>query len=184
MTAVGWLQIIAFFVVLILLVKPLGGYMARVFEGKRTLMSPVLAPIERFFYRLAGIKPEAEMDWKVYAFAMLLFSVIGVVFLYLLQRLQGILPLNPQKMGAVSPDLSLNTAVSFVTNTNWQNYGGESTLSYLTQMAGLTVQNFMSAAVGIAIAIAFIRGFVRHNARTLGAAIVTLLHETAAGSGR
>jgi K+-transporting ATPase ATPase A chain len=168
MTAIGWLQIIAYFVLLILLVRPIGGYMARVFEGKRTFMSPVMAPIERFFYRLAGIKPEAEMDWKVYAFAMLLFSVIGVVFLYLLQRLQGILPLNPQKMGNVSPDLSMNTAVSFVTNTNWQNYGGESTLSYLTQMMGLTVQNFMSAAVGIAIAIAFIRGFVSHNARTLG----------------
>jgi K+-transporting ATPase ATPase A chain len=168
MTIIGWLQIIAYFVLLILLVKPLGGYMARVFEGKRTFMSPVLAPIERFFYRLAGINPEGEMDWKVYAFAMLLFSVIGIVFLYLLQRLQGIFPLNPQKMANVSPDLSLNTAVSFVTNTNWQNYGGESSLSYLTQMVGLTVQNFMSAAVGIAIAIAFIRGFVRHNARTLG----------------
>jgi K+-transporting ATPase ATPase A chain len=168
MTAIGWLQIIAYFVLLILLVKPLGGYMARVFEGRRTFISPVLAPIERLFYRLAGVNTDAEMDWKVYAFAMILFSVIGIIFLYLLQRLQGLLPLNPQGMGAVSPDLSLNTAVSFTTNTNWQNYGGESTLSYLTQMLGLTVQNFMSAAVGIAIAIAFIRGFVRHNARTLG----------------
>ena len=168
MTAIGWFQIIAFFAVLILLVKPLGGYMARVFEGRRTFMSPVLEPIEHFFYRLAGVHPETEMNWKVYAFAMLLFGVIGVVFLYLLQRLQGFLPLNPQGMGAVSPDLSLNTAVSFVTNTNWQNYGGESTMSYLTQMMGLTVQNFMSAAAGIAIAIAFIRGFVRHNAHTLG----------------
>jgi K+-transporting ATPase ATPase A chain len=168
MTAIGWFQIIAYFILLILLVKPLGGYMARVFEGKRSFMSPVLAPVERFFYRLAGINPETEMDWKVYAFAMLLFSVIGIIFLYLLQRLQGILPLNPQKMVNVSPDLSLNTAVSFTTNTNWQNFGGEATLSYLTQMAGLTVQNFMSAAVGMAIAIAFIRGFVRHNARTLG----------------
>jgi K+-transporting ATPase ATPase A chain len=168
MTAIGWLQIIAYFVLLILLVKPLGGYMARVFEGRRTFISPVLVPIERLFYRLAGVNTDAEMDWKVYAFAMILFSVIGIIFLYLLQRLQGLLPLNPQGMGAVSPDLSLNTAVSFTTNTNWQNYGGESTLSYLTQMLGLTVQNFMSAAVGIAIAIAFIRGFVRHNARTLG----------------
>jgi K+-transporting ATPase ATPase A chain len=168
MTTIGWLQIIAYFVVLILLVKPVGGYMARVFQGERTFMTPVLAPVERLFYRLAGINPEAEMDWKVYAFAMLLFSAIGVVFLYLLQRLQGLLPLNPQGMGAMAPDLSLNTAVSFVTNTNWQNYGGESTMSYLTQMLGLTVQNFMSAAAGIAIAIAFIRGFARHNAHTLG----------------
>jgi K+-transporting ATPase ATPase A chain len=168
MTAIGWLQIIAYFLVLILLVKPLGGYMARVFEGKRTFMSPVLEPIERFFYRLAGVHPETEMNWKIYAFAMLLFSVIGVMFLYLLQRLQGLLPLNPQRLVTVSPDLALNTAVSFVTNTNWQNYGGEATMSYLTQMMGMTVQNFMSAAVGIAIAIAFIRGFVRHNARTLG----------------
>jgi K+-transporting ATPase ATPase A chain len=178
MTTIGWLQIIAYFVVLILLVKPVGSYMARVFQGERTFLTPVLAPVERLFYRLAGVSPDAEMDWKVYAIAMLLFSVISVVFLYLLQRLQGVLPLNPQGMGAVPPDLSLNTAVSFVTNTNWQNYGGESTMSYLTQMLGLTVQNFMSAAVGIAIAIAFIRGFSRHNARTLGNFWVDLTRAT------
>jgi len=178
MTTMGWLQIIAYFVVLILLVKPVGGYMARVFQGERTFLTPVLAPLERLFYRLAGIKPEAEMDWKIYAFTMLLFSVIGVVFLYLLQRLQGVLPLNPQGMAAVPPDLSLNTAVSFLTNTNWQNYVGEATLSYLTQMLGLTVQNFLSAAVGIAIAIAFIRGFTRHNTRLLGNFWVDLTRAT------
>ena len=168
MTIMGWLQILAFLGVLILLVKPVGGSMARVFQGERTLLSPVLGPVERLFYRLAGVDPQAEMDWKVYTFALLLFSLIGVVFLYLLQRLQGLLPLNPQGLAGVAPDLSLNTAVSFVTNTNWQNYAGESTLSYLTQMLGLTVQNFMSAAAGMAVAIAFMRALTRHNAHTLG----------------
>ncbi len=146
MTLEGWLQIIVYLAVLVVLVKPLGLYMARVYQGERTFLSPVLGPVERLVYRLCRIDPQQEMDWKVYSVAVLLFSAVSFVFLYLLQRLQGILPLNPQGLGAVSPDLSLNTAVSFVTNTNWQNYGGESTLSYLTQMLGLTVQNFLSAA--------------------------------------
>ena len=168
MTFYGWLQIIVFFVVLILLVKPLGLYMARVYQGERTFLNPAFAPIERLLYRLAGIRPEDEMDWKGYALAVLLFSLIGFVFLYLLQRIQGFLPLNPAGMGAVSPDSSLNTAVSFVSNTNWQGYAGETTMSYLTQMLGLTVQNFVSAAAGMAILVAFIRGLVRHNTRDLG----------------
>jgi len=178
MTTIGWLQIVIYFVVLILLVKPLGGYMAKVYQGERTFMSPLIAPVERLIYRLAGIDPATEMDWKVYTVAMLLFSLIGFIFLYLLQRLQGFLPLNPTGMGAVSPDLSLNTAVSFITNTNWQNYGGESTMSYLTQMVGFTVQNFISAAAGMAILVAFIRGFVRHNTKELGNFWVDLTRST------
>jgi potassium-transporting ATPase potassium-binding subunit len=168
MTFLGWLQILIYFVVLVLLVKPLGSYMARVFQGERTFLDPVLGPLERLFYRLSGVNPQDEMDWKVYAIAMLLFSAISVVFVYLLQRIQGWLPLNPQGLGAVSPDLAFNTAVSFATNTNWQNYGGETTLSYLTQMAGLTVQNFVSAAAGMAILAAFIRAFARHETTNLG----------------
>jgi potassium-transporting ATPase potassium-binding subunit len=178
MTTIGWLQIIFYFVVLILLVKPLGWYMAKVYQGERTFMSPLMAPVERFIYRLAGVDPATEMDWKVYAVAVLLFSIAGFIFLYLLQRLQGILPLNPMGMGAVTPDLSLNTAVSFITNTNWQNYGGEIILSYLTQMVGLTVQNFVSAAAGMAILIAFIRGFTRHNTNQLGNFWVDLTRST------
>ncbi len=159
----GWLQILLYFIVLVLLVKPLGLFMAKVYQGERTFLTPVVAPLERWIYHLAGIRPEEEMDWKTYAVAVLLFSAVGFVFLYLLQRTQGFLPLNPAGLGAVSPDLALNTAVSFVSNTNWQNYGGEFTLSYLTQMLGLTVQNFLSAAAGMAILIAFIRGLIRHN---------------------
>jgi potassium-transporting ATPase potassium-binding subunit len=168
MTTLGWLQIFFYFVVLILLVKPLGTFLTQVFQGRRNILTPVVAPIERVLYRLVGIDPVEEMDWKTYAVAFLLFSLAGIVFLYLLQRLQGILPLNPQNVGAINPALALNTAVSFVTNTNWQNYGGESTMSYLTQMVGMTVQNFLSAASGIALMIAFTRGFARHNSRTLG----------------
>ena len=168
MTGYGWMQLIAYFAALILLVKPLGLYMARVYQEKRTPLTPILAPLERLIYRLAGIHADDEMDWKTYAGAVLLFSLVGFVFLYLLQRLQGYLPLNPAGMGAVSPDSSLNTAVSFVSNTNWQGYGGETTMSYLTQMLGLTVQNFVSAAAGMAILVAFIRGLTRHNTRSLG----------------
>ncbi len=168
MTLNGWLQIIFYLVVLVLLTKPLGAFMANVYQGKRTFLTPVFAPLERLTYRIAGVNPADEMDWKIYTVAMLLFSVICFIFLYLLQRFQGILFLNPMGMGAVSPDLSLNTAVSFITNTNWQNYGGETTLSYLTQMVGLTVQNFVSAAAGMAILIAFIRGFTNHSSRNLG----------------
>jgi potassium-transporting ATPase potassium-binding subunit len=168
MTFNGWLQILFYLALLLLLAKPLGGFMARVYQGERTFLSPILAPVERLLYRMAGIKPEEEMDWKVYAVAMLLFSTVGFIFLYLLQRLQSFLPLNPVGMGAVSPDSSLNTAVSFVTNTNWQGYGGETTMSYLTQMLGLTVQNFVSAAAGMAMLVAFTRSFMRHNTRLLG----------------
>jgi potassium-transporting ATPase potassium-binding subunit len=178
MTLNGWLQIIVYFVVLILLVKPLGGFMAKVFQGQPTFLSPVVAPVERFVYRLARVNPTDEMDWKVYTFAMLLFNLIGFAFLYIILRIQGFLPFNPQGMGAMAPDLSLNTAVSFITNTNWQNYGGESTLSYLSQMLGLTVQNFMSAATGIAIAIAFIRAFTLHSAKTIGNFWVDLTRST------
>jgi len=155
-------------VVLVLLVKPLGLFMARVYQGERTFFTPIFAPLERLIYRLSGIHADDEMDWKTYAGAVLVFSLVGFVFLYLLQRLQGLLPFNPAGMGAVSADSSLNTAVSFITNTNWQGYGGETTMSYLTQMLGLTVQNFVSAAAGMAILVAFIRGLTRHNTRSLG----------------
>ncbi len=168
MTINGWLQIGLYLVVLVLLVKPLGAYMARVYQGERTFLDPVLRPVERFIYRIAGVRENAEMDWKVYTIAFLLFSLASLVVVYALQRLQGVLPLNPQGLGAVSPDSSWNTAVSFATNTNWQGYGGETTMSYLTQMLALTVQNFVSAAAGMAVLIAFIRSFARHNAQTLG----------------
>jgi len=147
---------------------PLGLYMARVFAGERTMLDPVLRPIERTIYRLCGIHPEAEETWVEYAVSMLLFSMIGMLVLYAMERLQYFLPFNPQKFGAVAPDLAFNTAASFTTNTNWQAYGGESTMSYFTQMAGLAFHNFVSAAAGIAIAIAVIRGFVRRSAKTIG----------------
>jgi K+-transporting ATPase ATPase A chain len=178
MTLNGWIQIVVFLVVLVLLVKPLGLYMAKVYQGERTFLTTILSPLERVTYRLAGIHPEDEMDWKTYAGTLLLFSAIGLVFLYLLQRLQGFLPLNPAGLGAVSPDSSLNTAVSFVTNTNWQDYGGEATMSYLTQMIGLTVQNFVSAAAGMAVLVAFIRGLTRRNTRNLGNFWVDLTRST------
>jgi K+-transporting ATPase ATPase A chain len=168
MTGNDILQLILYFGVLLLLAKPLGVYMARVYEGQPSGLDPVLGPVERLFYRLCGIKPEEEMSWKKYAGVVLLFSAAGMFFLYLLQRVQGMLPLNPQKFAGVPPDLSFNTAVSFITNTNWQNYGGESTMSYLTQMAGLGVQNFVSAAAGMAVLVAMIRGFKRHSAQTIG----------------
>jgi len=147
---------------------PLGIYMARVFAGERTMLDPLMRPLERTIYRLCGIHPEAEETWVEYAVSMLLFSMIGMVVLYAMERLQFYLPLNPQKFGAVAPDLAFNTAASFTTNTNWQAYGGESTMSYLTQMAGLAFHNFVSAAAGIAVAIAVIRGFVRRSAKTIG----------------
>jgi K+-transporting ATPase ATPase A chain len=161
-------QIILYFGVLWLFAKPLGVYMARVYEGQPSGMDSVLGPVERLFYRICGIKPDAEMGWKKYAEAVLLFSAAGLIFLYVLQRVQGMLPLNPQKFPAVSPDSSFNTAVSFITNTNWQGYGGETTMSYFTQMVGLTVQNFVSAAAGMAVLVAMIRGFKRHSAETIG----------------
>ncbi|MBK9051520.1 MAG: potassium-transporting ATPase subunit KdpA [Chloroflexi bacterium] len=168
MTILSWLQLIFYLVVLLLLAKPLGTHMARVYQGERTFLHPILQPVERLFYRALGTNPEAEMDWKTYAVAMLLFNLLGLLVVYLLQRLQAILPLNPEGLAAITPDSSWNTAVSFASNTNWQGYGGEVTMSYLTQMLGMTVQNFVSAAAGMATLIAFIRGFTRHTAQTIG----------------
>ena len=168
MTFNGWLQIALYCVLIILLTKPLGGYMTRVFDGDRTFLSPVLRPLERGLYRISGVDENEEQHWVAYAVAVLAFSFAGFVVLYALQRLQATLPLNPAGQSAVEQSSSFNTAVSFITNTNWQGYGGESTMSYLTQMAGLTVQNFLSAAAGIAVAIALIRGFARRSAQTIG----------------
>jgi K+-transporting ATPase ATPase A chain len=168
MTVNGWLQIAIFAALVAAVTVPLGGYMTRVFAGERTPLSPVLRPIETVFYRLSGVDPVREQNWLVYAFAVLLFNLVAFLLLYALQRLQGVLPLNPQGFAGVSPDLALNTSISFVTNTNWQNYGGESTLSYLVQMAGLTVHNFVSAANGIVVAIVLIRGFARKSVGTIG----------------
>ena len=168
MTAQGLLQLAFYLAVLLLLVKPLGAYMAAVYEGRRTFLSPVLRPLERGIYSLAGIDETRDTDWKRYTLALLLINFVGLVVVYLLQRLQGVLPLNPQHFGAVSPDSSFNTAVSFASNTNWQGYVGESTMSYLTQMLGLAVQNFFSAASGMAVLVALIRGFVRRQAGEVG----------------
>jgi K+-transporting ATPase ATPase A chain len=178
MTTNGFIQIGLYLILLLVLVKPLGWYMARVYQGEPIGLDRVLGPVERFLYRLAGVRPEQEMDWKRYAVAMLLFSGAGVLFLYALQRLQGWLPLNPAGMGPVSPDLAFNTATSFVTNTNWQSYGGETTMSNLVQMLGLTVQNFVSAATGMAVLVALIRGLARHTARTIGNFWVDLTRTT------
>lgn len=161
MTPNGYLQITFYFLVLLLLVKPLGGYMAHVYQGERTFLDPVLRPVERLFYRLAGVNPANEQTWKTYALAMLIFNAFGLLIVYALQRLQANLPLNPQSLGAVSPTSAWNTAVSFASNTNWQGYAGEVTMSYFTQMLGLAVQNFLSAATGMAVLIALIRGLVR-----------------------
>ncbi|WP_267548860.1 potassium-transporting ATPase subunit KdpA [Rhizobium rhizogenes] len=168
MTLNGWLQILIYIGILLLLVKPLGGYMTRVFTGERTPLSYVFGPVERGLYRLAGTDEREEQHWTTYSISLLLFSLAGFLVLYALQRLQAGLPYNPAGMTAVGPELSFNTATSFVTNTNWQNYGGESTMSYLVQMAGLTVQNFVSAATGIAIAIALIRAFARASGKAIG----------------
>ncbi len=168
MTGNGWIQIALFCVVIIALTKPLGAYLTRVFEGGRTFLSPVLGPIERGIYRLCGVDEKDEQHWVTYTVAMLFFSLAGFLALYLLQRLQGILPFNPAGQANVEPTLAFNTSVSFVTNTNWQSYVPETTMSYLTQMAGLAVHNFVSAATGIALAIALVRGFARRSANTLG----------------
>jgi K+-transporting ATPase ATPase A chain len=168
MTLNGWIQILVYCGIVILLVKPLGGYMHRVFNGDRTLLSPLFGPLERGLYRFCGTSEREEQHWTTYAVALLLFNLAGFLVLYALQRLQGSLPYNPAGMTAVEPGLAFNTAASFMTNTNWQNYGGESTMSYLVQMAGLTVQNFVSAATGIAIAIAVIRGFARASGKSIG----------------
>jgi K+-transporting ATPase ATPase A chain len=168
MTIFILLQLGLYLLILLLLVKPLGAYMAHVYQGERTFLSPALQPVERFIYRLVRMRAEEEMDWKTYAIALLLFNLAGFLLLYLLQRLQSILPLNPQDLGAVPPDLAFNAAVSFVTNTNWQSYSGEATMSYLTQMLGFTVQNFLSAATGMAVLIALIRSFTRQSAKAIG----------------
>jgi len=169
MTTYGWLQILLFLALIFAVTKPLGVFMARVFNRERTFLDPVLRPLERLIYRLTGVDENHEMRWTEYAIAMLLFSAVSMVVLYLMQRLQGFLPFNPQKFGAVSPaHLAFNTAASFTTNTNWQAYTGEATMSYLTQMAGLAYHNFVSAATGIALAIAFIRGIARRQTETIG----------------
>ena len=168
MTANGMFQLALYVIVLIALAKPLGAYMARVYEGRPFMLERALGGLERLIYRVSGIRAKDEMGWKTYAATMLVFNLVGLLAVYLLQRLQGVLPLNPQGLGAVSPDSSFNTAVSFASNTNWQGYAGETTMSYLTQMLGLTVQNFVSAATGMAIVVALIRGFARRSAQTIG----------------
>ncbi|HWR88982.1 MAG TPA: potassium-transporting ATPase subunit KdpA, partial [Dissulfurispiraceae bacterium] len=178
MTLNGIFQIILHITVVVLLVKPLGAYMARVYEGEARLAQRIIGPLEKVIYRICGIRREEEMTWQSYAGAVLWFSLAGVVVLYLLQRFQPSLPLNPQALPAPSPDSSFNTAVSFVTNTNWQGYGGETTMSNLTQMAGLGVQNFLSAASGMAVLIALIRGFTRRSALTIGNFWVDLTRST------
>jgi K+-transporting ATPase ATPase A chain len=178
MTGNGLLQLALYLMVLLALAKPLGLYMARVYEGRAPGLEAALGGIERLLYRLSGIRPDREMGWKTYTLAMLIFNFAGLLAVYLLQRLQGLLPLNPQGLGAVTPDSSFNTAVSFATNTNWQGYGGETTMSSLTQMLGLTVQNFVSAAAGMATLVAFVRGFSRRSAETIGNFWVDLTRTT------
>jgi potassium-transporting ATPase potassium-binding subunit len=168
MTLIGWIQIALFCAVVVALVRPLGGYMTRVFNGEKTLLSPVLRPVEAALYWAAGVDPRREQHWVTYTVAMLFFHVGGFAILYALLRLQAVLPFNPADQSAVGEDLSFNTAVSFITNTNWQNYAGESTMSYLSQMLGLTHQNFLSAATGIVLAMALIRGFARASVKTVG----------------
>jgi K+-transporting ATPase ATPase A chain len=168
MTINGWLQIMLFCVIIVALTPLVGGYMTRVFAGERTFLSPAMRPVETLLYRISGVDEAREQHWLTYAVTMLLFHVGGFVILYALMRLQGVLPFNPADQSAVAPDLAFNTAVSFITNTNWQNYGGESTMSYLVQMLGLTHQNFLSAATGIALAVALIRGFARASMKTVG----------------
>jgi len=167
-TIIGWFQILIYCAIVVALTPLLGGYMTRVFTGERTFLSSPLRPVETLLYRAAGVDETREQHWLIYTGAMLLFHVAGFAILYALMRLQGVLPLNPAGQPAVAPDLAFNTAMSFITNTNWQNYGGESTLSYLVQMLGLTHQNFLSAATGIVLAVALIRGFARAQVRTIG----------------
>ena len=168
MTANGWLQIGVFFAAILAVTRPLGRFMTRVFTRERTPLDPILRPIERAIYRATGVDEAREMCWTEYAAAMLSFSGVSMLLLYLLLRIQQWLPFNPQHFGAVAPDLAFNTAASFTTNTNWQAYSGESTMSYLTQMAGLAYHNFVSAAVGVALAIAFIRGIARREQNAIG----------------
>jgi len=178
MTGNGIFQLAFYLIVLLVLAKPLGAYMARVYEGRPIVLTRALGWLERLIYRVSGVAPTAEMGWKTYALTMLVFNLAGVLAVYALQRLQSVLPLNPAGLGAVSPDSSFNTAVSFATNTNWQGYGGETTMSYLTQMLALSVQNFMSAASGMAVAVALIRGFARRSTATIGNFWVDLTRTT------
>ncbi|NDF01316.1 MAG: potassium-transporting ATPase subunit KdpA, partial [Verrucomicrobia bacterium] len=174
-----WLQLALFVGILALITKPLGLYLVQVLDANgRTWLDPIVRPIERFSYRLMGVKAEQEQDWKQYTFAMLLFSLVSCLFTYAILRFQHLLPLNPQGLGALSPDLAFNTAVSFTTNTNWQSYVGETTMSYLSQMVELTLHNFASAAVGIGIAAAFVRGISRYSTKTLGNFWVDLVRVT------
>src|ERR1700739_3248634 len=169
MTINGWLQIFVFLALIFAVTKPLGVFMARVFAGERTFLDPALRPIERLLYRVTGVDEKREMRWSEYAIAMLLFSGVSMLVLYLIQRFQGVLPFNPQHFAGVTPQhLAFNTAASFTTNTNWQAYSGETTMSYFTQMAGLAFHNFISAATGIALAIALIRGIARRQMQTIG----------------
>jgi potassium-transporting ATPase potassium-binding subunit len=168
MTVTGWSQIVLVLALVVACAVPLSAFVARVFAGERTFLTPLLGPVERVFYRLAGVDPAREQDWYGYAVAMVVFTIAGFLSLYALQRLQNLLPLNPRGFDAVPPDLAFNTSISFITNTNWQNYGGETTMSHLTQMLGLTVHNFLSAATGLAMAFALVRGFVRSSATTVG----------------
>jgi K+-transporting ATPase ATPase A chain len=168
MTTIGWVQILLYCAIIVAITPVLGAYMTRVFNGERTFLSPVLRPVEAAIYWAGGVDEKREQNWLMYTIGMLLFHVGGFLILYGLMRLQGLLPFNPAEQSAVAPDLSFNTAISFITNTNWQNYGGEGTLSYLTQMLGLTHQNFLSAATGIVLAVALIRGFARASMKTIG----------------
>ena len=179
MNAIGLLQIALYLAALVLLARPLGEFMARVYQAKRLpVLDQILGPIERAIYRLAGVARSDEMNWKQYAAAVLMFSLLGTVAVYSLQRVQHLLPLNPQGQSAVAPDLAFNTATSFATNTNWQSYSGETTLSYLTQMTALTVQNFVSAAAGMAVLVALIRGISRRTTRTIGSFWVDMTRST------
>jgi K+-transporting ATPase ATPase A chain len=178
MNVYSWGQLIFYIVVLLALAKPLGAFMARVYQGERTFLDPVLKPVERLIYRVSGIREGDDMNWKTYAVAVMLFNVLGLIAVYALQRLQAILPLNPQGLGPVTPDSSWNTATSFATNTNWQGYGGEVTMSCLTQMLGLAVQNFVSAATGMAVLVALIRGIARRTAQGIGSFWVDLTRST------
>src|SRR5262245_21805407 len=178
MTTASFLQFLAYLVILLLAAIPLGLFIARAMNGERTFLTHVLAPVERIAYRLCGVDPARESTWLQYAIAAMLFNIAGLFVVYALQRLQSWLPLNPEHLPAVSPDSSFNTAVSFATNTNWQGYGGEATMSYATQMLALTVQNFVSAATGIAVLIAFIRGFVRKSTSSIGNFWVDLTRAT------
>jgi K+-transporting ATPase ATPase A chain len=168
MTANGWLQFVAFFAVLLLLMRPLGVYIARVVEGEKTFLDPLLRPIERLFYRVCGIQAEQEMSWQQYSMAMLIVSFVSLLLTYVIERAQSLLPWNPQHLAGVSPALAFNTAVSFTTNTNWQSYSPETTMSYFTQMVGLAYHNFLSAAIGIAVAVALVRGIARKQSATIG----------------